>query len=206
MKKLLILLIFLSSPGLAQRFKAELMASVVGSQVSGDNLQGFNKAGFMGGAGVRTFFNDKWSLGFRVAYFQKGSRKPLKGDGTDSAFYLLRLGYVEMPLMLRYKSEKNFFVEAGPSLGYLLSSYEEDENGPLNLRIPFYDFDLSLAGSLGYHLNNNLDFLFSYWQSIIPIREHTSGAVYRLNQGQYSSVISFGLIYTFQKKTEANPE
>ena len=91
----------------AQQFRGEVTAGIVGSQVSGDQLGGFNKAGLLAGIGVRTSLSEKVEAGFRMLYLQKGSRKPLKNDGTDSAFYLLRLNYIELPFTIRYHATKN---------------------------------------------------------------------------------------------------
>jgi len=198
--KFIALLVFccLQKVGIAQVFKAEITASVVGSQLSGDRLSGFDKAGIMAGAGVRLRFNEKWNGGFRILFLQKGSRLPTKGDGTDSAFYLCRLNYIELPLVFRYHPSQKFWFEGGPSLGYLIASSEEDEYGPLNLRRPFYKFDLSGMIAMGYHLSDQIDFVLSYWQSLLPIREHGSGATFRLNQGQYNSVLGFGMLLTLK--------
>jgi hypothetical protein len=186
----------------AQRFRAEITGGIAGSQVSGDELSGFNKAGIYAGLGVRTSLSKDFELGFRILYFQKGSRKRLKSEEPDSSFYLLRLNYMEVPLTLRYAISKSFYIEAGPSLGYLVKSSEQDEQGELNFRRPFSKFDLSVTGSFGYTITENLDFNLGYYQSIVPIREHASGAVFRLNQGQFSSVLTFTLLYTFKSKKE----
>jgi hypothetical protein len=83
-----------------------------------------------------------------------------------------------------------------------MNSSEEDENGVLNFRRPFSKYDLSVTGCLGYTQSKKLDFNLGYFQSIVPIREHSSGAVYRLNQGQYSSVLTFTLLYTLRTEKE----
>jgi Outer membrane protein beta-barrel domain len=188
--------------GKAQLFRAEITGGIAGSQVSGDELSGFNKAGIYTGLGVRSNLNKEFELGFRIIYFQKGSRQRLKSDEPDSSFYLLRLNYMEIPLTLRYAISKSFYIEAGPSLGYLVKSSEQDEQGELNFRRPFSKFDLSITGCFGYIITENLDFNLGYFQSIVPIREHASGAIYRLNQGQFSSVLTFTLLYTFKSKKE----
>lgn len=207
--KISLLLLFLStcfSEITAQGFRGELIGGIAGSQVSGDNLGGFNKAGLLAGIGVRTKTGDKTELGFRMLYLQKGSRKPLKNDGTDSAYYLLRLNYIELPLTLKYFATKRLGIEAGPSLGYLVSSYEEDENGELEINPPFDKLDFSINLLISYKLGTRTDFIFGYWQSVLPIREHSSGSQYRLNRGQYSSLISFGILYTFRKVKESEKE
>ena len=206
MKRILLLsFLLLSGWAHGQVFRAEVTGGIVGSQISGDELSGFNKAGIYAGLGVRTSVNQEFDLGFRIIYFQKGSRKRLKSEEPDSSFYLLRLNYFEIPLTLRYVISKSFYVEAGPSMGFLINSSEQDEQGELTYRRPFSDYDLSFMGSFGYTITKNLDFNLGYYQSIVPIREHASGAIYRLNQGQYSSVLTFTLLYTFKSNREEKP-
>lgn len=208
---LLLLLIIGSHPAYSQRFRGELTGGVAGSQISGDQLSGFNKAGLMAGVGIRTNLSPKTETGFRMMYFQKGSRKRLKNDEPDSSYYLLRLNYIEIPWTFSYKVRNHLMVEAGPSLGYLINSYEEDENGEIFFRRPFYNFDISLTGSLVYELGDGLNFLFSYWQSLLPVREHESMGTFRLNKGQYSSVVSFSFVYVLKRRipeaenTDLNP-
>lgn len=189
----------------AQRFKAELFAGVAGTQLSGDNLSGFNRAGAYAGAGIRTDLNKSMSIGFRAGIFQKGSQSRVRSDGPDSAYYRLRINYLEFPLCLRYTLRPALYVELGPSLGVYLNSREEDANGILPETRSFYRYDLSAVGILGYVLGKKTDLQFGYWQSIAPIRPHQSGAVFRLNRGQYSSSITFSLLYTLaggEKKTD----
>lgn len=182
----------------AQRFRGEIIGGLAASQVSGDELSGFNKAGPMGGGGVRYSWDDKNSLGFRILYIQKGSRKPSNLENGDPSFYLMRLQYIEVPVNLRWQLIKRFYAEAGFSLGYLFRSYEENENGELNDRNPFHTFDLSGVIALGYPVTKSIDFQFGYMQSLLPVREHGGNATYRLNFGQYNTVLTFGFVYTLQ--------
>jgi hypothetical protein len=195
-----ILIFIISHKASAQNFKGELYGGAVGSQVSGDELSGFNKGGFAIGAGVRLSIDDKSSIGFRLGYIQKGSRKPsAEVDGVPS-FYLMRLHYIEMPILYRYRMGKKLYFEAGPSLGYLFSVHEEDQLGDMPYMKPFLKFDLSANGILGYPLGKNWDFQFGLIQSVLPIREHGSGSTYRLNKGQYNTVITFEFLKTFGSK------
>ena len=183
----------------AQNFTGELFAGMAGTQVSGDLLQGFDKGGIIAGAGVRMHFNKKSNLGFRLEYFQKGSRKPSDLENGDPSYYLLRLNYIEVPVQYRYHFYKKFFLEAGPSFGFLVGSSEQDQDGELPSREEFKKTDISLAGGLGYSLSPKCDFMFGYTQSIVPVRPHNGGETYRLNKGQYNSAISF--TFTFNLLT-----
>jgi hypothetical protein len=198
----IIIIFILSGLGVlkAQNFKGEIYAGAVGSQVSGDELSGFNKGGFAIGAGVRLHIDEKSSIGFRLGYIQKGSRKPSAEENGIPSFYLLRLNYIEMPILYRYRTGKKLYFEAGPSLGYLFSAHEEDQFGEMPYMKPFLKFDLGATAILGYPLGKDWDFQFGFIQSVLPIREHGSGSTYRLNKGQYNTVISFEFMKTFGSK------
>jgi hypothetical protein len=183
----------------AQSFKLELQGGLAGTQMSGDQLGGFDKVGLVAGAGVSRSIGQKGHLGFRMLYFQKGSQQRVKTDTLkmEVDYYLLRLNYLEIPISYRHMIRERFMIEGGPSLGVLLSSKEEDENGELAFERPFYKLDFSLYGSVGYEIRSDLSFQFSYFQGIVPVRPHLSGSTFRLNRGQYSSAIVFTLVYQF---------
>jgi len=146
----------------AQVFRGEILAGATGTQVSGDQLTGFNKGGFLAGIGVHYEFNEHSQVGFRMKYIQKGSRKPTDVEKGDTKFYLLRLNYIEVPLFYHYIIGKKLYLELGPSLAYLAGNSEEDENGDVPFPIPFYSFDLSLGGAVGYPINDKWNFQFGY--------------------------------------------
>ena len=190
----------------AQSFNFELHGGIAGTQISGDLLGGFDKPGVVAGAGVSRSVGPKGQLGFRMLFFQKGSQKRAETDSItmEVDYYLLRLNYLEIPLSYRYSLREKFLFEAGPSLGILLSSYEADENGELLFERPFYKYDFSLMGSLGYKIRPTLLFQFSYFQGVVPVRPHLSGSTFRLNRGQYSSSIVFTFVYQFKGSNRSN--
>lgn len=190
----------------AQSFQLELHGGVAGTQISGDMLGGFDKPGLVAGAGVSRPIGPKSQVGFRMLFFQKGSQKRAETDSItmEVDYYLLRLNYLEIPLSYRYSMREKFLFEAGPSLGILLSSYEADENGELLFERPFYKYDFSLMGSVGYKIRPTLLFQFSYFQGVVPVRPHLSGSTFRLNRGQYSSSIVFTLVYQFNSTNGSN--
>ena len=125
----------------------------------------------------------------------KGSRKvsnPEKGDFDE---YRLNLHYIEVPVLFRYHYKSKFVFEAGPSFATLIASSEEDEFGPLPDARPFNRTEIGFITGLDYILSPHVVMNLRQNYSILPIREHQSGAVYLLNRGQYNSVIMFTLRY-----------
>src|SRR4029079_13168680 len=110
----------------AQNFHGGIKVGICGSQVSGDRLSGYDKAGILVGGLVSHSLGKPFSLSFGIEYIQKGSKSKVN---PDNAFYRLRLSYVEVPLLLKWEASDHIFFEAGPSFGVLVSSEEETEFG-----------------------------------------------------------------------------
>jgi hypothetical protein len=185
---------------MAQSFSAGLLAGVSATQLSGDNLGGFDKPGLVAGGMVRMPVTDRWDMALEILYFQKGSRKnadPEKGDYTS---YVCKLNYFEVPILFQYKTPKRFTFEAGPTFGALLYSYEEDEYGEIPDRRPFNSFELGVAGGMKVHFARDFSFVLRYGQSVMPVREHESGETYYFNKGQYNSSLLIAFQYVFRKK------
>ncbi len=177
---------------LSQEFNGGLIGGVSASEISGDRLEGPNKAGIYTGGFVNRYFTKKSSAQMELNFVQKGSR--LNPDSTNNfSSYLLRINYVELFTHYKWDFHHLFTLEAGPSLGVLISQYEEADYQLLDN--PFNLFDLSLNIGLFYHLNSRWSFNIRYSNSILPVRPHSGGTTYKLNQGQYNEVLSFTFHY-----------
>jgi hypothetical protein len=199
---LILLFISLNLISFAQNFKAKLYAGAAGSQVSGDELSGFNKGTALLGLGVTYPVKATSAVSLQLYYLQKGSRKPSNLDQGDPTTYLMRLNYIESTISYDFSLSRKIYLRTGPSIGYLVSSKEENQDGILGNRTNFSPVDISLMGAIGYPFSNSWNFEFGYLQSLLAIREHGSGETYYLNKGQYNSVITFTLVKTFGNKTE----
>jgi hypothetical protein len=166
-------------------------AGVSSSQVSGDQLSGFNQIGLSLGIGTELQTNDTWKPRFEILFTQMGSRKNARPDENDFDSYLLRLNYVQLPISMSYVSGSTGF-ELGLAPAYLLSFKEEDENGTvIGLGREFKDYDLSGLIGIRYVFAENWELSTRLVQSITPIRDHTGSSTFRLNQGQYNTAIQF---------------
>jgi hypothetical protein len=178
----------------AQDFNGGILGGLAASEVSGDRLAGPNKAGLYLGAFVNRYFSPRSSIQMELDFIQKGSRE---NPDSSNAFqsYLLRLNYIEMPVHYRYDFLEHASVEVGLSLGVLINSYEEANGSEAVSGSDFETFDLCFNIGLFYTLVENLRFNVRYSNSILPIRPHSSGQTFMLNQGQYNEVLSFVLFY-----------
>jgi len=199
MKKFFLLVLFSAWSVIsdAQVFDAGLFTGLSTTQVSGDELSGFNKTGFLGGGFVSLYLGKNFDISMELMYIEKGSRKKANPAVGDDTTYLMRLGYLEIPLMLSYTYKKRLKFEAGPSFGKLLFSEEEDQYGVVPNRVPFKDFELSINGGLSYRFYKGFYVHSRIGTSVIPIRPHSSGQTYYFNKGQYNTVLFFSVRYQF---------
>ena len=80
----------------AQEFNAGILAGLSTSQVSGDNLGGFNKAGLILGGFVNRDINSLLSLQIEMMFVQKGSSNPKPENFLGE----IHLDYIEIPIIL----------------------------------------------------------------------------------------------------------
>ncbi len=199
-KKYLLLIVVFIAVGFsinAQDFNGGVLGGVSGSQISGDDLSGFNKGGLYLGAFVNRYFGEKSSLQMELDFIQKGSRKNPNAKKNDYSTYLLRLNYIEIPVSYKYDFSTKGTLEGGLSLGVLVNSYEEANETTTISGGEFNRTDFSFHVGGYYTIVENLRINVRYSSSILPVRDHSSGATDRLNAGQYNSVLSFIFFYGF---------
>jgi hypothetical protein len=193
-KYLLISLLLFLFPVLlvAQEFNGGLIGGLSATEISGDRLEGPNKAGIYAGAFVNRYISEKSSLQMELNFIQKGSR--MNPDSSNNfSMYLLRINYTELFLHYRWDFRNVFTLEVGPSLGVLINTYEEADFQLLDN--PFNLLDLSFNFGLFYHFSERWSFNVRYSNSILPVRPHSQGQTYMLNKGQYNEVLSFTFHY-----------
>ena len=91
----ILVLLFVCSSALSQAFYGGIAFGGTTSQIDGDHNNGFHKVGFTAGAFVGLELSDILETQFEIKYIQKGSRS----DADDPYQFLIRLDYVELPLV-----------------------------------------------------------------------------------------------------------
>lgn len=180
----------------AQNFDAGLIGGFCTSQVSGDNLSGYNKLGSRFGAYINYPINKKMSYQLEMQFLQKGSKKPYTENSPET--YLFELNYIELPATLNYQVKKGISIESGLGTAFLVDYKEQDEITDINTDKPN---TLALDFLLGvqYDIKKNLKLNIRYANSINRIRKHASEEESGLNSGQFSSLVSFALMYQISR-------
>ena len=195
-KKFAILLFcgFLALSIQAQNFGGGLILGLSTSQVSGDNLGGFNKAGLLAGGFIDLQLSKTLKGQMEMTFIQKGSNNPNMNKNNYSD---INLSYVEIPLLVKYQQGRSIAIEGGIEAAFLISASDNDIYGQVsaNSTREFNTTDIGIFIGLDYFINTRLILNSRISNSILPIREHASGATFQLNKGQYNSVLSFSLHY-----------
>ena len=126
-KHLLLLYSILISCSLsAQVFNGGINVGLSSSQVGGDNLAGFNKAGFLAGAYINTKIEGNLKIQMEMNYIEKGSNNP---DMNENRIEDISLSYLEIPVLLQYGSINMLKIETGFLFGILIDGYYNNLSG-----------------------------------------------------------------------------
>ncbi len=133
MKKLLLLSILITS--LSYNVKAQdirfglktgLNFSKLNSDEAGFNEMSYNRSAFHIGALVEFTLSDNFSIQPELYYSSEGGM--LKSTEEDEEFGLVDLktnintNYMSLPIMFKYYTGKNLYIEAGPQMDFLVSA------------------------------------------------------------------------------------
>ena len=193
-KLLLCLFTFFTFFSFSQNFKGGVIAGVSTSQVSGDYLGGFNKAGLFLGVFTELPISPISNIKMEMNFIQKGSNNPKMFENNMPD---ISTSYIEVPISIHYYQNEITSLEAGLQTAFLLTSTDNNISGNIqsNINRPFNNIDLGVFIGMNYHLTDNILLNSRISNSILPVRPHASGVTYQLNRGQYNSVLSFTLHY-----------
>ena len=193
---------FLSISIHAQNFGGGVILGLSTSQVGGDNLAGFNKAGLLAGAFANTPISELLSFQMEITYLQKGSNNP-NINNSEHPNYLkedISSSYIEVPLLLQYHQSNKMKIEGGVQLAYLINGYYNDLNGeiPIYSVDPFIEYDFGFLLGIDYKYSENISLNTRLSSSILPIGAEDYDGVNSYNssrKGKYNSVLSFAIHY-----------
>ncbi|RLD80743.1 MAG: hypothetical protein DRJ15_06265 [Bacteroidetes bacterium] len=185
--------------GFAQKFNGGALIGLAATQVAGDKYSGFNKAGPIAGFFVNLEASPRSTFQMEMYYIQKGSRDNANAVEEDYDSYLLRLNYIELPLLYQYHTGW-FAVQAGPSVAFSMSGYEEtngEEVGADDFAIATFQIHFGVV----FTLANNWKIDIRTNNSLTNLRNQTyTGHVRRIfpnNYGQFNDVLQITFAYQF---------
>lgn len=182
--------------------------------VFGDNKYGFN---FLIGASIEVPLNEKLSFVGNLNYESKSFSRNFKQttysfedfdplvEGFETTIkFQTRLDYLTVPLNLKYYmgSEKRFFANGGPFLGFLLNSkYEingaDSGNGKDNFKTLDFGFNIGIGTSFKINGKNSLNVEIRHNYGLANI-DYNNDTATRISVVEYVKTNSFNLIANWQ--------
>ncbi|WP_340111613.1 porin family protein [Maribellus mangrovi] len=198
MKRLLLISFLVLTANLifAQRFDAGLIAGFNGTQVEGDELRGYHKVGALGGIYVQTDIAPAIVAGMEIKYSQKGARKKYDPKKPDVDKYVMRLGYIDIPLFMGFRANERSMIIGGIAPGILIHSKELNSDGeiPEQDRQTFNTFDLQPFVGFQFDFLERVSLDLRLAISVIPCSDQ-AGSNYYFHNGLFNNVISLAFYY-----------
>lgn len=186
MKNLFLLsIVLISSSAFSQsffdKFHFGLKAGGNYSDFSNADFETEGMAGFHAGAIIAFDINEKFSVQEEFLFSTQGTK--LKGGPSDGKD--LKLSYVSVPIVLKYKTNFGLYVEAGPQIGILVSEdFKEITNNDFAEKI-----DGGVVGGIGYQFQNGLGIGARYYlglTDVSKIKATTINTDFQNNMAQVS--------------------
>ena len=188
MKRLFVAaLLLVGYAGSAQTFQLGLKAGVNVSNFNGGNFDNIDKkalVGFHAGGFVNFMFGDHFGIQPEVLFSTQGAKVKVATEEEN-----LKLSYINIPVMLKYRFTGGFYLEAGPQIGFKVSEDFGDQSTE--------DFakstDFSVAGGLGWHSSSGFGIGARYTAGVSKVGDLDNSD---LNPDFKNGVIQVGIFYT----------
>ena len=175
MKKLIVLVIFSLSLGLnAQDTSYGIKAGINFSNLTGDLGDGAStRTSIHAGLMLENKVSNKFGASLELLYTSLGAEGELE-SGNDG---ILKLEYLNVPIIFKYYATDYFALEAGPQIGVLVSSDVSEPGTTINLNDEFNDIDLGFNFGASFKLDSGLMFGIRYYLGLedIATNENVSG-------------------------------
>jgi hypothetical protein len=157
------------------------------------------KLNFHGGVLVSLPIAENLELQPEVLYSGQGVKDKFSDGTRGTVQEKLNLGYINVPVLVKYQHASGFFAEIGPQVGFLLSAKLKDVDGGQSSSSDFKSNlkSVDFAGCLGigYLSSLNLGIDARYNLSFVNIAK-TSGE--KIKNG----VIQIGVFYVFGESSK----
>ncbi|MEP5338264.1 MAG: porin family protein [Algibacter sp.] len=128
---------------------------------SSESLNNKIRTSFNAGVIAEYYFSDRWSFRSGFIYDSKGTKLGEPGDG-----YIDKLNYIALPIHANWHfgSNRNWFLNFGPTLGVLISAKADVPSGEIDIKDDVESFDAGLGLGIGYKFDiaNDTQLYFHY--------------------------------------------
>ncbi len=116
-----------------------------------DDFTTKSKPGLTGGIFANYELATKASLQLELLYSGEGTKERRI---SNNAIGKISKTYLQLPLLFQYTITHRFYAEAGPQIGFLISSKEKYNGNKKDIKQYYKSTDLRLPIGIGYRFNN----------------------------------------------------
>lgn len=146
-------------------------------------------AGFNIGGLVHIGLDDNWAIQPELLYSAQGTKRSNALE-IGNIPGIIKLNYVNIPVMAQYTIADGFFVEAGPQLGILASAKYRVNNHTSDIKDNMRSIDFGLGFGCGYQFDMGLGVNARYNFGLTNVFDND-------NFNHKNSVAQIGLFYQF---------
>ncbi len=154
------------------------------------------KVGYYAGLYMHAPVNEVFSIQPELIYNSVGAKY---NNGSNA--HTLTLNYIAVPIMFQFELIPQFYVEAGPQMGFLVSNKDKYESGSKTTTVTdsdrFNSFDLSLGLGAGIKIKNGLKLTARYLAGFTDINKNGETSLESNDEKLRNSGFQIGLQYGF---------
>lgn len=146
-----------------------------------------SRAGIYLGGFARVGLTENWSIQPELVYSGQGyvADPPILDD------YTVAINYINLPIMAQYHIIPEFYLEAGPQIGFRVAAKVKDDGNSYDVGDGYKGLDLGLGFGLGYDFDFGLGVGARYNFGLTDVSD--------AREKHANSVAQFGVTYTFGK-------
>jgi hypothetical protein len=162
----------------AQKITPGIKGGLNISDIAGVN--GDNRLSGHVGLFLNSRINSQWAIQPEILYSGQGQQYdvPFNEDRT------IALSYIQIPIMFQFYPVRQFYVEVGPQIGFLLSANDKESDGDNKVEVDSYykKVDAGISFGAGFYVTSMLGFYARYNAGLADIRKNNSDYFNRVGQ------------------------
>ena len=192
MKRIILTVAFFASiTTYAQKFEVGAKAGVNVSNFTGtekwQSIETNALVGYHFGGFISFFLGNKFAISPELLYSSQGAKFVSAGVTTSQ-----KVSYINIPVLLKYRSTGGFYLEAGPQIGFNTGESSK------NLDSLAKSTDLSVAAGIGFHSKMGLGIGARYTAGLSKVGDFAANN--SINPDYKNGVFQLSLFYTLFNK------
>ena len=178
----IIILYIITNAQLVAGFKGGINYSGFSNHTGGNRISGH------GGLFIHTAFNKNWHLQPELIYSSEGQRY-IVTEGEETIERTVSVNIASLPLMLRYFASRNYFIEAGPQLSFIISANDKVPGiEKLNVKRSLANTQFGLNIGMGLMAGKQVELYARYCFGFTDLTRFD-------NNADYSRVLQAGFLF-----------